>query len=991
MLSYNLIAANVSLWFNKYGDHDHDGLIYILSEHKPLLEYIRKARATPDQSNDWIKLKEERIKLIIHYKFTDQNRIQEWFPDSNAKAKNPHPLIVPLVLRVPAGTNISISLTNEIKDREVGLHLIGPGSDITADGSDISTNASSLVAYQQTKNFPWDCRHEGVYVFHDAGDFRGDELGTNVHGLFGALIIEPASSNWTDPETGGELCSGLYADVHQQKPKHILRPYPDYNNPESLTKEYGDPKDSFREYVIFFHDEPHWEAPHGDLTPNPCGNQDDPHQETADHTMGSLMPISYRAEPMISRERALWKRIKEGKIDPENIVVNEEQHHSCWMFGEPATPVLKAYLGDPVRIRLVHAGVKETHVFHLHVYEWNAVPFHRESNIIDAITISPQTGHTIVPFYGAGNRQMVPGDVIWHCHLYPHFHHGMWGIFRTFNRLQNGEPGAYFNGDTGEQMTEDQYNHLKEGRERNRYGRRLGFYPNMTPIGKLVPLPDREPPPPQDLHNKKLGFPHFISGEVGQKSFTPPWHKSKAAVEGLNVEDYDYREPTQLELGAFNVDPKPGELFTTFPHNDSAKSIHIDQHSGSRLKPSFTNQLGVEVLMTPIKYNDHGWWDPHGHLFALNGHSIKTFSELVHEKIHHDTMNFVVNEGKTDEEAKALVMEKGIYLEPKPHDPLFFRCNKTNVMQITFHNRLEKNIAATAFDSAWPKGIEKQCGIFANYKAECGLHVHIVKFDPIACDGASTGWNYISAPQVDKKMVYRWWADEEFGTIFTHDHCFANYRQKHGLFGALLVEPENATFHDPKNHDTQIIAGPEAVIKYREGDEEIAYREFCLGNGDWVPLFKLEQDTNGHSVTGGQEGQEKMDTAIKHVAEVGQKFVATATYFAHGSLSVIPITYGQPLEPPNHPDSHDDNGVFGINYKCEPLAERKFNPSEWFNSKEFIVPGEHGQPTHTEKHGDPFTPIFNTIEGERVRLRLVQGSHEEQHSFQIHGMRWKRF
>ena len=55
-------------------------------------------------------------------------------------------------------------------------------------------------------------------------------------------------------------------------------------------------------------------------------------------------------------------------------VAGEEQHHSSWLFGEPETPVLRAYKGDPARIRLVHGGVKETHVFHLHVHQWRAVP-----------------------------------------------------------------------------------------------------------------------------------------------------------------------------------------------------------------------------------------------------------------------------------------------------------------------------------------------------------------------------------------------------------------------------------------------------------------------------------------------------------------------------------------------------------------------------------------------------------------------------------------
>ena len=93
----------------------------------------------------------------------------------------------------------------------------------------------------------------------------------------------------------------------------------------------------------------------------------------------------------------------------------------------------------------------------------------------------------------------------------------------------------------------------------------------------------------------------------------------------------------------------------------------------------------------------------------------------------------------------------------------------------------------------------------------------------------------------------------------------------------------------------------------------------------------------------------------------------------------------------------DDNGVFGVNYRCEPIHERTVakdcmvDPAEWFNSKEFIIKGKHGVADVTHTFGDPCTPVFHTLPGEPIRLRMVQGSHEEQHSFQMHGMRWKRF
>lgn len=208
----------------------------------------------------------------------------------------------------------------------------------------------------------------------------------------------------------------------------------------------------------------------------------------------------------------------------------------------------------------------------------------------------------------------------------------------------------------------------------------------------------------------------------------------------------------------------------------------------------------------------------------------------------------------------------------------------------------------------------------------------MVKFDPICGDGASVGWNYMSGPRLEKKMVYRWWADQEFGTIFFHDHLFANYRQKHGLFGALIVEPVGAEFYDNFSN-RQIVSGLQARIKLHENvqpkppglADKKWVREFCIAIGDFIPMFDRT---------------------------------------------------GEPLNPPAHPGGHGDQGVMALNYRNEPIRERKGDPAFWFSS---------------HHHPDPATTWFATFENDPIWFRLVQGSHEEQHSFQIHGMRWRRF
>lgn len=87
---------------------------------------------------------------------------------------------------------------------------------------------------------------------------------------------------------------------------------------------------------------------------------------------------------------------------------------------------------------------------------------------------------------------------------------------------------------------------------------------------------------------------------------------------------------------------------------------------------------------------------------------------------------------------------------------------------------------------------------------------------------------------------------------------------------------------------------------------------------------------------------------------------------------------GKPLNPPEVPGSHDDPGVMGINYRSEPMRERlrkKEDPAYLFSS--FV-------------HGDPATPILETYPGDELMIRLIDGAHEEQHSFNVTGMSWRK-
>lgn len=142
----------------------------------------------------------------------------------------------------------------------------------------------------------------------------------------------------------------------------------------------------------------------------------------------STTAISYRSEPMRNRM----------PLTEDHTDSGEDISMSSWVYGDPAPPIPRAYVGDPSKIRLIHGGVKETHVFHLHNHQWRLEGENPVSTILDSITLGSQECYTLDILHGAGSLTETIGDVIFHCHLYPHFHEGMWTLWRIHDRLEDG-------------------------------------------------------------------------------------------------------------------------------------------------------------------------------------------------------------------------------------------------------------------------------------------------------------------------------------------------------------------------------------------------------------------------------------------------------------------------------------------------------------------------------------------------------------------------
>ena len=210
-----------------------------------------------------------------------------------------------------------------------------------------------------------------------------------------------------------------------------------------------------------------------------------------------------------------------------------------------------------------------------------------------------------------------------------------------------------------------------------------------------------------------------------------------------------------------------------------------------------------------------------------------------------------------------------------------------------------------------------------------GFHIHLVKFDVIASDGGANGYNNMASAFYGETLVERYYANKELNACFFHDHFNPNSHQQHGLFGSLIIEPKGSTYHNPKT-GKKIKYGTKAVIKTPSGRR---FREYALFVHDFALLFDRE---------------------------------------------------GNALNPPPFPGSHDDPGVVGINYKSEPIGER-------IKSKQ--GQGDKADPAYvfsSNIHGDPCTPILETYPGDEIVIRLLDGAQEEQHAFNILGMKWRK-
>lgn len=432
----------------------------------------------------------------------------------------------------------------------------------TGDGGAVGYNADTTVAPGQSLTYYWRApSKEGLYYFHDQASLAGSEAdgGSNAHGLFGALAVEPAGSRWYDPVSGAELSgrypyrnvagqSGeLYINATIVPPAAAGRSF-DGRTPRIQAKDAV----AFREMVVISQDEmPGIHLQNCDLfvaagklaSPADCADAGDGQVAAFgvgfDHSLG--LGFNYGSEHLFMRSEPINRC-------PD--CVGEETWLSSWPYGDPAlvklasglgpwypawhplfpgnggqqnpgrqvdpedcgiptgcytANVIHAYVHDATKVRFLHAGPKETHVFHMHAHQWLSDPQDvgdsgytpgqpglggvnankPQATTIDSQTYGPGEAFTNDVLFGAGSKPGTVGDTIFHCHLYPHFAEGFWALWRVHDALEDGTART----------------------------------PDGILVHALLPLPDRSDAPAQATAASP-GFPRFIPGEVGWRA--PP-------------------------------------------------------------------------------------------------------------------------------------------------------------------------------------------------------------------------------------------------------------------------------------------------------------------------------------------------------------------------------------------------------------------------------------------------------------------------------------
>jgi FtsP/CotA-like multicopper oxidase with cupredoxin domain len=607
--------------------------------------------------------------------------------------------IQPLVIRANEGDCIEVVFSNAATGGDFGVHIDGLDFNAGSSGDSIGANAPSGVAPGGSVTYrysiPLDPALEGGHYLHPGPGYRA----AVDHGLFGALVVEPPGSTYWDAGTSHlPLQSGWEA---------IIKPMGMYDAcvPTSHVETCG-----FREAALLHHeignDNESLTDKNGALLP------------IIDDTTGSYRPggfaLNYRSEPFRNRLLDFPKEKSHG--------------YSSYTFGDPATPIMRGYLADPTKIRLMHAGAEKFHVFHLHGGgdRWRFNPLEDStfnyaqtglqkdggtslspSQRLDSQSIGPGESYNLELEGGAGGVQQSVGDFLFHCHIAKHYVSGMWGLWRVYDTRQpdlvpiadrTAPPGAVDS--------------------RGLLGRTI----NGTKIGRsnIDEWVRAQLPPqgiPRDGQDATVWDWKVVGSDVAPLFLGAPADPTVYPDSAMRVAGQPNLQP--LDLGRI-VENRPAILFN--PRTGRPAYPLLRTHIGKR--PPFTGSghggspyLGNTASLPMTRTDDP--WAKRADGLCPSKDRLRKYNVVAITKPIQRTPTV------TDAEGKIFVLAKNKAAEyaTTKGEPLAIRANVGDCVGLTLTSEIPD---ASVFD-----GVSKT-----------SMHIHHVQFDVQGSDGVSAGFAY---------------------------------------------------------------------------------------------------------------------------------------------------------------------------------------------------------------------------------------------------------
>ena len=968
----------------------------------------------------------------------------------------------PLVLRANEGDVLQVHFTNLLaparptnKGTTTRLaSMMVNGTRVLGDTHDPVVTGLEGIEPGQSTDYWWKAGHEGTKLFYSlAGPAGGGGDGGQLSlGLFGAFNVEPENSSWYRSQvTAAELATAqsqaeapalVNYDAVDLAGVPVLRMLDDAGelvhsdlNAIIAYEQQADNVQStseatFREFSVIFHDEI-------ELTQGYPQLDNDVLKPVSDS-----FAINYGSEGLGSR--LLANRLGEGPAANCLECPYEEFFLESAVSGDPAllnvfeddpSNVHHSYINDNVKFRNLHAGPRYTHIFHLHAHQWlaNSGEGTDDNSVyLDSQTIAPMSNFTYeIQYGGAGNRNKVVGDSIFHCHLYPHFAQGMWELWRAHDVLEDGT------------------RRLMDGELGPGTNPLTGVTVGGTPIPALVPMPDYAmAPEPSYGPNALPGYPFYMAQVAGHRAPQAPFDVASDGglprhvftdggqrSTGAGAASFDFhvevqvaniqvlpQEGTALEQAAMAFHASPG-MTTTTPEGDAAffELNGLPSTAGAPYAepcPPLCGSAQQGEYQAACMDGCMGKpWDPE---CSLRCEDCTTAHRTYH--VSYIELDLLANAaGWHDPQGRINVLDSDVSLyegQSTTADPFFFRANSGECITFKHTNRAPKEFDLDDFQVRTPADV-------------VGQHIHLVKFDVTSSDGSGNGWNYedgtysaeaiaewtaasnalggsatsaydaagnpvnvwgdgatsglpttLTADGGFQTTTQRWWADpllnkhgqdRSIRTVFTHDHFFPSTGQQHGFYNALTIEPAGSQWLTPDLTDDLSLPLDPARGVGTQAYIVAADSRTCTVSGEAVAVEPLPCNSDADCP------EEEWCMNMDH-----REFM-----MAVADLALLYTPLGVPIGAPAQPEAISrKGGTDVVNYRNEPFVGRGGPHPD----ADLPLLGEgNGAPSDVFSswvNGDPFTEIFKAREGERMQVRLIQGAQQAQHSFNVHGSLW---